>query len=273
MSDHPSPRPRPRPPTPVDINRQQGFASPKSKTEAANSVVPARAPPTVVKAAVPATIVSGLPVVPSTPRSTVDDYLDTFDPVRMVGRRAGFDIKGARHRTADDDETISETTPFVFLGDQTAAGYCMFDGPGNPPTVHMGLIFDGFVVPPRSSMGHTDESQWEIGLDGKPSDPQQLHVYLVFENTETRELITWVANSKTSRSAANKLIRHFHRVSKTDSSFYPLVLLKVGGFQHKDPRVGWVPVPTFTIAGRIPRADAAKPDAAQSGLPNDEIPF
>lgn len=124
----------------------------------------------------------------------------------------------------------------------------------------MGLLYDGFLMPPRDTLGDEDPAQWPEGLNGGPQDPWQHHIYLVLQNPETDELYTLVTSSITGRRAIGNLLRHYNKVSKTDSSFYPLVRLKVGGFQHRDERIGWVSTPVLAVTGRVPRTDVAKPE-------------
>ena len=54
---------------------------------------------------------------------------------------------------------------------------------------------------------------------------------------------------------------------------FPVIRLKVGGFQHRDERVGWVHVPVFAVVGRAPKDSAAKPDTSIGADMSDEIPF
>jgi hypothetical protein len=137
----------------------------------------------------------------------------------------------------------------------------------------MGLLYSDFRMPPRDSLGDNDAAAWELGLDGKPADPFQHHVYLVLENAETHEMFTFVTSSQTGRRAIGNLLKHFDRVQKTDAGHYPLVKLKTGGFTHRDERVGWVPVPVITVVGRIPRTDVAQPQGGGSDELNDKLPF
>lgn len=94
----------------------------------------------------------------------------------------------------------------------------------------------------------------------------------VLQQTETRELFTFVTTSETGRRALGNLLRHYNRMRKANPGEVPVVRLRVGGFNHRDPRVGWVPVPTFAIVGRTPRDSAAKPDTSLAANLNDEIP-
>jgi hypothetical protein len=49
--------------------------------------------------------------------------------------------------------------------------------------------------------------------------------------------------------------------------------LKVGGFNHRDDRVGWVSTPVFAVVGRAPKESAAKPDTSLTADLQDKIPF
>jgi hypothetical protein len=137
----------------------------------------------------------------------------------------------------------------------------------------MGALYDGFVLPPRDSLGDTDQTQWEIGLNGQPADPWVHQVYVVLQRGDTAELFTYIASSITSRRAVGTLLRHYDRMRKTDANFYPIVRLKVGGFQHRNERVGWVKVPVFAVVGRVPKDSAAKPDSSIGTDLNDDIPY
>ena len=52
----------------------------------------------------------------------------------------------------------------------------------------------------------------------------------------------------------------------------PLVQLRSSGFQHKDPRVGWVNKPMFVIVGSRAADSVAKSDTSTAGILNDDIP-
>ena len=79
--------------------------------------------------------------------------------------------------------------------------------------------------------------------------------------------------SITGRRAIGNLLRHYDRLVKTHPDFYPVIRLKVGGFQHRDDRVGWVNVPVLAVVGRAPKDSAAKPDTSLAADMGDEIPF
>ena len=136
----------------------------------------------------------------------------------------------------------------------------------------MGLLYDGYVMPRRGSLGDTDPAKWELGLDGKPQDPFQHHVYLVLQRGDTQELFTYVTGSLTGRRAVGNLCRHYDRLQRSHPGMYPVIRLKVGGFNHRDERVGWVSTPVLAIVGRAQKDSGAKPDTSLAADMNDEIP-
>jgi hypothetical protein len=82
-----------------------------------------------------------------------------------------------------------------------------------------------------------------------------------------------VTSSITGRRAIGNLLRHYNRMQTTNPDMYPVAKLKVGGFQHRDDRVGWVKTPAFAVVGRAPKDSAAKPDTSVAADMDDEIPF
>jgi hypothetical protein len=133
-------------------------------------------------------------------------------------------------------------------------------------------LFDGFEMPARESLGDTDQSAWEVGLNGQPADPWQHQQLVILQDTTTSELYTFVTSSVTGRKAVGNLLRHYDRMRRHHPDDLPVVRLGKGGFNYKDSRVGWVDVPLFVVVGRAPRDSAAKPDTSISAALNDEIP-
>jgi hypothetical protein len=246
------------PRTAEEIAREQKEMAERSKARAATAVVAVKNN-------------GGAVAVPDN-RSPLDQYLDQVCPASVVGRMVRFS-KDGRFVTHDDGAVIKEDIDFIALVDQTLIGWVKFHGEGEPPTRHMGLLFDGFVMPPRATLGDDDQSRWETGLDGKPADPWQHFMYAVLQRGDTAELYTYVTSSLTGRRCIGALLRHARRLQKTHPDYYPVIRLKVGGFQHRDDRVGWVPVPVLNVVGRAPRDSAAKPDTSIAADMNDSIPI
>jgi hypothetical protein len=273
MTANPAPTQRRGPPTPAEINARQKADAERvrqRKADAARAALErANAPAgtAVVPAAKPA-----LPAtMPPDNRTPVQRYLDAVAPATMVGRQ----IKTSKEHvfaTSDDGEPAADVD-YTALCDQAAVGLIRFNGEGNPPDYRMGLLYDGFVMPDRETLGDTDPAAWELGLDGKPADPWRHFMYLPLQRGDTGELFTYTTSSVTGRRAVGNLLRHYDRMQRTHPDTYPVVRLKVGGFSHRDERVGWVQVPVFAVVGRQPKDTAAKPDSSPAADYQDSIPF
>ena len=246
-------------PTPEQIHKQQ-----KADAEKATAAI---------KAGLPAAPTNGGTAL-ATPdnRTSVQRYLDEIASASIVGRMVKF-TKNGEYATGDDDTIIGDDVDFIALVDQTLIGWVKFNSEGAPPDRVMGLLYEGFVMPPRSSLPDLDQSKWEMGLDGRPADPWQHHVYLVLQKADTSELFTFVTSSVTGRRAIGTLLRHYDRMQRTHPHQYPVIRLKIGGFQHKDDRVGWVKVPVLAVVGRHAKDDAAKPDTSLAADMNDSLPL
>jgi hypothetical protein len=244
-----------KPPTPQQVQAEQ------ERVRAADEAR-AKAPnlPSVVETQLPAS---------SDGRSFHDAYLGAIAPASIAGKMLKFTKEGA-YQVVEDESTIGEDVQFIALAPETLIGWIKFNGPGNPPSREMGLPYDGYQMPSRESLGDADEAAWEMGLDGRPADPWVHTLYLVLQRVDNSELFTFVAMSKTSRRAVGVLLRHFDRMQRTHPGHLPLVNLKVGGYQHRDTRVGWVKTPVIAAVGQTPGENAAKPIPAEM---NDEIPF
>ena len=107
-------------------------------------------------------------------RTAVAQWLDDNAQAGIIGPMIKFDKNGT-YKRQDTDEVIGDGVDFIALLDQTLVGLVKFHGPGQPPDRQMGLLYGGFVMPDRESLGDTDKTQWETGLDGKPADPWQSH--------------------------------------------------------------------------------------------------
>ena len=206
-------------------------------------------------------------------RPYVARYLDEVAPSGIVGRLVKFDGKEGEFKTSDDDKPVPEGKEFVVLADDTLVGWVRFNGPGEAPDKAMGLLYDGYEMPTRESLGDLDPAAWETGLDNQPQDPWQHHQCLVLQDVETAELFTFTTASKTGRRAVGNLLRHYDRMRKTHPDELPVIRLGKGGFEHKDSRVGFVNVPVFVVCGRAPKDSTAKPDTGISTFLNDAIPY
>jgi hypothetical protein len=203
-------------------------------------------------------------------RTSQQAYLDEIaPPSSLVGRPIKFDGKAGKWLFGDTDEEIDPDTDFVALCDEILIGWIKFNGKGEQPDRIQGLLYDGFIMPPQSTLPDRDPSKWELGLSGEPDDPWQHQMCLVLQSPGTHELGTFATTSRTGRRAIGNLLRHYDRLRRKDDDHYPVVRLKISGYNHKDERVGWVHTP---VVGKAPKASAAIPDTSLSGDLNDAIP-
>ncbi len=206
-------------------------------------------------------------------RTNAQRYVDAIAPASIVGRLIKFGKEGS-FITSDDGEPVSADADFLALCDETLVGWIKFSHEEDtPPERVMGVLYDGFLMPRRETLGDADATQWEPGLSGQPEDPWHHQICLVLQNTETKEFYTFATTSLTGRRAVGNLLKHFDRMQRTNPGEVPVVRLKAGGFNHRDDRIGWVPVPVFAVVGRAPRDSAAKPNTSVASDMSDELPF
>lgn len=114
----------------------------------------------------------------------------------MMRSAANFDSP-----VAETGDELSPDDDFIALSDETLIGWIKFGAEGELPERHQGLLYQGFVMPPRESLGDTDEGPWPEGLSGQPADPWQHQVCLVLQSPVTQELFTFSTTSQTGRCA------------------------------------------------------------------------
>lgn len=267
--------------TPAEINDQQKRDAERERTKRrmdalANSPARPLSPQELPVQQALAIVQAGsrLPQLPGAGEENYRQrYLDAIAPAAIAGRLIKFG-KGGSFFFADDKTEISPVKDFVALCDETLIGWIKFsEEEGTPPERCQGLLYDGFTVPPREDLGDLDQSTWRPGLSGSPEDPWKHQIALVLQDRETLELVTFAAMSITCRGCVGNLLKHYDRLQRTDPDSYPIVRLKSGGFNHRDPRVGWVATPVLAVVGKAPKASAAKPDSSPAADMEDQIPF
>jgi hypothetical protein len=223
-------------------------------------------------AVVPATRArQALPTMPDT-RDNVERYLDEAAPSGLGITRIKFTRDGKFIRS-DTEEEIGAGIDFIAHCDQVLVGHRKFTGSGQPPSLIVGLLFDGFVVTLTDELPDRDQAAWPIGLSGLPEDPWQLVNYLPVQNCDSKEVLSFVTSSRTGRNGVGDLLRHYRRMCTTHPGELPVVRLKTGGFPRKQGGT-WVNKPVFVVVGHTPADSAAKPDTSLSAqMEGDEIPF
>jgi hypothetical protein len=257
-----------RPLSPEEIITQQKIDAASLKRQKADAARAAQQPRAVAThpAAPPA-------VVPPDDRTPQERYLDEIAPASFPGQLIKFSKEGT-FVTTSDGEPVDTDRDLVALCDETLIGWIKFSGEESiPPQRAQGLLYSGFKMPPRESLGDTDEAEWPIGLSGAPTDVWLHQIALVLEDRKTQDVLTFATTSSTGRRAVGNLLKHFERLRRNHPDCYPLVRLKSGGFNSKKPGVGFVHTPVFAVIGRAPKASAAVPDGSVAADLDDKIPF
>lgn len=222
-----------------------------------------------------------VPVKPSTTALTTtddptQDYLNEFATATTPGTAIRFNGKDGKYVKLDGSVLAdTETATFVFLSDQVWGGWIKFDREGETPPVRIqGVISEGFRPPPRESLDESDPELWAVGLSGKPEDPWKHQVVILLQNCESGELLAFHASNPTSRSACFDLMSHCQRRKRTGHDDYPLVRLKTGSYERRDPPKVKVLKPVFAVVGHQPKtAMIEKTDATVNADMSDSIPF
>jgi hypothetical protein len=137
-------------------------------------------------------------------------YVDEIAPATFPGKLVKFTKEGA-FIVAESDEEISPDKDFVALVDESLVGWIRFEE-GAPPERRQGLLYDGFVMPPRESLGDTNPAKWPLGLNGTAEDPWLHQIVVVLEDRNSHDLYSFATTSRTGRRAVGNLFRHYDRL-------------------------------------------------------------
>jgi hypothetical protein len=125
-----------------------------------------------------------------------------------------------------------------------------------PVESRMGYLHEGHIAPDRNSLGHLDESQWEIGQDNKPRDPWQPSETIPFIADDGEEFL-FATGSWGGHCALVKLEKAYWLDGGQRD---PVV--ELGTEKHRNQYGGVNPRPVFTLVGWMtaaPTAPAALP--------------
>jgi hypothetical protein len=99
----------------------------------------------------------------------------------------------------------------------------------------------------RDELGHTDETLWEIGPDGNPTDPWQPTQRLVMREAKGKRLVTFATSSWGGRTCLGKLCQDYDADRNEHPGAMPVVQL--GLFMHRHKQFGEIAQPRLDIVG------------------------
>jgi hypothetical protein len=260
--------------TPDELTKAERGKAEKTRHDALATLLddPEQAEATEAKALVPHQTTAVAPVSDD----PVQDYLDTYTVPTIPGTQFRFNGKDAKYVLLNGDPLpLEEGDTFIFLSDQIWGGWIKFARDGEtPPTRVQGLLTDGFRLPPRDTLGDTDESQWEIGLSGKAEDPWKHQIIILLQKIGADELYSFIATNPTSRGAVTDLINHTQRRKRSGKDDFPIVRLGTSSFERREPPKVKVWKPCFAIVGHQKKDDVIDPaNASIAADLNDAIPY
>jgi hypothetical protein len=229
-------------------------------------------PPAKPATSVPAKAATIAVAVPDN-RTTAEVYVDNVSPSFMPGPLVKFDGKEGHFVLASNDEKLDLMRRYIARLPDMWVGWIKFNGEGEPPSRVGGLLYDGYVMPPREALGDLDESDWPLGLDDQPTDPW-LHQQLIpIQDAGTWEVLCFGTTSPTGRTAVGALLRAYNRMRRADPNAVPIIQLVPSSYMHRT--FGKVNIPAFKICGKT-KYDAItdpEPELPLAKDMNDKIGF
>lgn len=228
-------------------------------------------------------------VQPMPEKDIFEVYGDEINPRNIVGSLLKFS-KG--DWTAGQENTDKFGAKMIAFMDQLMLGWIRWEDQ-KPVDTRMGLLIEGFQAPPRDTLGYgyepgiaePDTSGWEVDATSKePRDPWQFTYYLVMKDPDIHDdgegFYTFTTSSSGGKSCIGDLCKIYGRKRREGfKDQYPVVVLKVGSYQHSNKQIGKIKVPALPVVGFVPIKEMvalpAPRDATEElATANDkEIPF
>jgi hypothetical protein len=195
-----------------------------------------------------------------------------------VSSRTGRFLKFSKgdYMAGEGNDLVAVGTKFVANVEELLAGWVRWED-GKAAEQIIGRVADRFRPPLREDLGHTEQSQWDAGSDGKPQDPWTFVNYLPLMDA-AGEAYTFTTSSRGGLNAIGTLSRQFGRQRAKQADKLPLIQLAVDVYQHKS--YGRIKTPNFPIIGWYPKQLFGVPPGEEGfTLPpakdelSDDIPF
>jgi len=184
-----------------------------------------------------------------------DAFGDTTASSNIVGTLLKFN-KGD-WLLGRDQEEVEEGTKFVVLMDDMQVGWQKWMD-SKPTEQRFQKITDpSFQHVSRKDLDAQDESEWEIGDDGKPRDPWSATSLVFLKNVgdygEEATLYTLPANSKGLLKAVGELSKIYAAKVRQDPSVNPIVEVGSDSYMHPNKAYGRIKTPTLKVVDWEPK--------------------
>lgn len=225
-----------------------------------------------------------------------EEYGEQISSRNIIGQLLKFS-KGD-YLAGQENAEIPIGAKMIVNMDQLLLGWIHWED-SKPVEQHMGLLIDGFKAPERNQLGFgyepgdeepSDTSEWEIDATTKePRDPWKFTYYLVMKDPTKLEsaddgdsegTYTFTTSSSGGKQAIGDLCKVYGRKRREGyKEHYPVVVLKVGSYNHSNKHYGRIKFPVFPVVGWFakskfgvlpPPTDATEQLAAANA---EDIPF
>ncbi len=203
--------------------------------------------------------------------------LEAIHQAAVEGMRASFLGTLLRFKKGvwvygEDKRELVCGTQVVGLMKEFRRGYVRWqDGKATGHVV--GKICEGFVLPPRETLGDANEEFWPKGFSGNKEDPWIYTMYAPFKSVDDDEVYTYATSSDGGTQALYRLMERYAWLGRKHPGQYPIVTLDSESYDH--PRFGVVHKPKIEIVDWSGRPDIelieAEPSLASEM--EDAIPF
>jgi hypothetical protein len=180
-----------------------------------------------------------------------EQYGEQVSQRNIVGRLLKFS-KGD-YLVGEHNAEMKIGTELVANMDELMVGWIRWED-NKPAEQIMGRIVDGYQPPQRKTLGHEDQSLWEVDETSKePRDPWQFSNYLIMktpgEDDPEDALFTFAISSKGGLGAIGELCKAYGKVMRQRPDEFPIIQLGVGSYAHSNKQYGRIKYPILDIVG------------------------
>lgn len=194
-------------------------------------------------------------------------YGEAVSQRSIVGKLLKFS-KGD-YLVGENNDEMEEGTELIANMDELMVGWIRWQD-NKPSEQIMGRVAKSFQPPKRHELGDNDKEAWEVDDQGEPRDPWQLSNYLLMKEPGGEELYTFTTASRGGLNAIGELCKAYGKAMRQRPDEFPIVILKVGSYQHSNKAYGRIKYPIFEISGWAAKAEFEQALAAENTTANEE---
>jgi hypothetical protein len=174
-----------------------------------------------------------------------ESYGSTSRARRLIGTPMKFNKGEYLTGPKDDQRIVPLGTKLVAIPQSFGCCWQRFVG-AKPAFGPGGLISEGFVLPPRHTLGDLEEALWAPDeITGEPRDPWCATHFACLAPSSLTPVYTFISSSYGGIEALKDLSAEYGKRLRLGASGYPLIELAVDAYNHKNPRFGRIRKPRF----------------------------